>query len=163
MRWLDFAETGPFLRTLVVWGYGGDGELGNGEFSDSATLVAVEGVGGTGTLTGVTSVVIYSGGYCALLVSGGVECWGEGKSGQLGNGTFYTSGNEGSATPVTVDGVGGTGTLTGVKSLVEGDCSLLSSGGVDCWGYGYNGQLGNGRFYKIPPAGNASPVEVGAV
>ena len=113
---------------MDCWGYGDYGELGNGTFYTSspygsATPVAVEGVGGTGTLTGVTSLV--SGltatarfGYCALLTSGGVDCWGYGYDGELGNGTFYTSSPYGSATPVAVEGVGGTGTLTGVTSLV---------------------------------------------
>ena len=74
-----------------------------------------------------------------MLSSGGVDCWGYGADGELGNGIFYTTGNEGSATPVEVEGVGGTGTLTGVTSLTsdsDGYCSLLTSGGVDCWGDG---------------------------
>ena len=48
--------------------------------------MAVEGVGGTGTLTGVTSLVSDGDGYCALLTSGGVDCWGNGADGELGNG-----------------------------------------------------------------------------
>ena len=118
-------------------------------FSDSATPVAVEGVGGTGTLEGVTNITgDWASSYCALLTSGGVVCWGDGNSGQLGNGTFYTSGNAGSATPVAVERVAGTGTLSGVTSLVgySGFRALLTSGGVDCWGFGPDGQLGNGMF-----------------
>ncbi len=148
------------------WGYGEDGELGNGTFYSSspygsAVPVAVEGVGGTGTLTGVTSLVGGTFGYCALLISGGVDCWGYGEHGDLGNGTFYTSSPYGSATPVVVEGVGGTGTLAGVRSLVAdifGYCALLTSGGVDCWGYGSYGELGNGAF-----SDSASPVVVEGV
>ena len=72
--------------------------------------------------------------YCALLTSSGVDCWGYGYDGELGNGTFSES-----ATPVAVEGVGGAGTLTGVTSLVgdgSGYCALLTSGEVDCWGLG---------------------------
>ena len=65
------------------------------------------------------TVVSDGSGYCALLTSGEVDCWGNGEYGQLGNGTFYTSSPFGSATPVVVEGVGGTGTLTGVASLVS--------------------------------------------
>jgi alpha-tubulin suppressor-like RCC1 family protein len=105
-----------------------------------------------------------------------VDCWGVGFDGQLGNGTFYTSSPYGSATPVAVKGVGETGILTGVASLVRGDdlsyCALLTSGRVDCWGWGVEGELGNGTFYTDPgcengeePAtcGSATPVAVGGV
>ena len=137
-------------------------------FSESAGPVAVEGVGGTGTLTGVTSLVGSGadgpgGSYCALLTSGGVDCWGYGADGELGNGTFYTTGQQGSATPVEVEGVGGTGTLTGVANLVRLGhtyCALITSGGVDCWGYGADGELGNGIFYTTGNEGSATPVEV---
>ena len=154
------------------WGFGEFGELGNGTFytnypSDgNATPVAVEGVGGTGTLTGVTSLVSEGDGFCALLTSGEVDCWGFGEGRALGNGSFYTTGKAGSATPVEVEGVGGTGTLTGVTSLVSAYstyCALLTSGGVDCWGNGYYGQLGNGTFYTSSPEGSATPVKVEGV
>ncbi len=151
------------------WGYGYGGQLGNGTFEGSATPVEVEGVGGTGTLTGVTTLVAGQDNYCAVLTSGGVDCWGYGYYGELGNGTFYTTGDEGSATPVEVEGVGGTGTLTGVTNLVGSDfdrfagyCALLTSGGVDCWGYGYYGELGNGTFYTTGD-GSATPVAVDGV
>ena len=127
--------------------------------------VQVVGVGGTGLLSGAESLVDSSWGlnaegasgtFCALLDSSGVDCWGFGGNGELGNGTFTSGLNDGSDTPVPVSGVGGSGSLSGVESLV-GDangtfCGVLTSGGVDCWGYGVNGELGDGMFYraKIP-------------
>ncbi len=143
------------------WGYGADGELGNGTFSNSANPVTVEGVGGTGTLTGVARLVGGPGNYCALLTSGEVDCWGANNYGELGNGTFSNSAN-----PVAVEGVGGTGTLADVTSLVGGAgnyCALLTSGGVDCWGYGEQGQLGNGTFYTSSSYGSPTPVAVEGV
>ena len=144
------------------WGGGRYGQLGNGKFYSvskgktgptglpgSAVPVAVKGVGGTGTLGGVASLTGEGGGYCALLISGKVDCWGTAPPVQLGNGKFYTSGNEGSAVPVAVKGVGGTGTLGGVAGLIaaySGFCALLTSGKVDCWGEGRFGQLGNGKL-----------------
>ena len=50
-------------------------------FSPSA--VQVEGVGGVGILSGVSSLVGGGGAYCALLTSGEVNCWGWGPYGQL--------------------------------------------------------------------------------
>ena len=113
-------------------------------------------------LGGVVQVVgSYPGSFCALLTSGGVDCWGQGGNGELGNGTFYTTGQEGSPFPVQVVGVGGTGILSGVVSLTDGPsegggyCALLHSGGVDCWGYGQQGELGDDAFTN-----SAVPVRV---
>jgi len=155
---------------LNCWGSGEYGQLGDGMVNDTATPVAVEGVGGIGTLSGVTSITSdQEDSYCALLTSGGLNCWGYGEVGELGDGKFYTSKPKGSATPVAVEGVGGTANLTGLTNLVGGDfvgdfdggtyCALLTSGGVDCWGYGKQGELGNGT-YHTKAKGSASPVAV---
>ncbi len=152
------------------WGDGADGQLGDGHLYTgkkvgSAVPVAVLGVGGSGTLGGVASLVSNPSDYCALLTSGGVDCWGYGAQGELGDGTFYATAPFGSAVPVAVLGVGGSGTLGGVASLVNeapggSMCALLNSGGVDCWGYGAQGELGDGTFYATAPFGSAVPVAV---
>jgi alpha-tubulin suppressor-like RCC1 family protein len=146
------------------WGYNASGQLGDGGTAESATPVAVVGVGGTGTLAGVQQIVDDgSGSYCALLVAGGVDCWGFGGAGQLGNGTDSSS-----ATPVVVEGIGSSGNLAGVVDVVGGIgagdyCAVLASGGVDCWGYGYDGELGDGSFTTTGDAGSATPVAVEGV
>jgi alpha-tubulin suppressor-like RCC1 family protein len=153
------------------WGEGTYGQLGDGVFHTSgnhgsAIPVQVEGVGGTGILSGVADLTSDGYTYCALLSSGGVDCWGEGNYGQLGNGIFYTIANYGTSIPVQVEGIGGTGNLSGVTSLSSDgneSCALLSSGGVDCWGYGYDGELGNGVFYTNGNYGSAVPVQVDGV
>jgi alpha-tubulin suppressor-like RCC1 family protein len=155
------------------WGYGEDGELGDGvtytgQNPGSAMPVPVLGVGGDGLLSGVARLTSGRYGYCAVLNSGGVDCWGSGAEGELGNGVVYAGGDSGSATPVQVVGVGGTGVLTGVTNVVsefagnQGYCALLSSGRVDCWGAGQYGQLGNGTTYDANsnPPGSAVPVQV---
>ena len=125
------------------WGGNNWDERGDGTAADTSVPTAVVGVGDSGFLSGVASLTSNGEGYCALLTSGGVDCWG---SGYLGNGTSGPI-----EWPVAVDGVGGSGTLGGVASLASdaggsGDsyCARLTSGGVDCWGYGGDGQLGNG-------------------
>ena len=145
------------------WGDGPDGELGDGNFVGSAMPVQVVDVGGTGILSGVESLSSDGRGYCALLTTDEVDCWGAGPDGELGDGTFYTLSPEGSAIPVQVVGVGGTGTLSGVESLAndaQGYCAILTSGDVDCWGYGQYGELGNGTFYTSGDEGSATPVQV---
>ena len=64
---------------------------------------------------------------CALLASGGVQCWGFNGSGQLGNGTTTSS-----STPVPVYRIG-----SGATEVTAGyghSCARLSSGQVRCWG-----------------------------
>jgi alpha-tubulin suppressor-like RCC1 family protein len=137
------------------WGQGMWGELGdatNEARYRTAAPVAVAGVGGTGTLSGVTSVVTGGMSYCAVLTSGGLACWGDNQGGELGNGTM--TGPESCLTlagrvscstkPVAVNGIIGNGPLLTVQSMSNGGdsyCALLKSGGLDCWG---QGQLGNG-------------------
>lgn len=75
-------------------------------------------------------------------------CWGSNSDGQLGSGT-----NTNSNVPVAVNGMG-----SGVVSVALGNrhaCAALASGGVKCWGWGANGQLGNGST-----ATSNNPVQV---
>ncbi len=147
------ASTGALAGTLTH----------NGVFlvsldASKAVSTAVQSTPYSAPLSGVASVASDGGGYCAVLTSGGVDCWGYGAEGELGDGKFYRSGNDGCATPVLVVGFGGAGSLSGVAGVVSdggGYCGLLTSGGVDCWGFGYEGGLGDGTFYT-----SATPVQV---
>lgn len=72
-------------RTVMCWGAGGNGQLGNGTLHHAPTPVSVKhirkatAIGGGGELPGF-------GHTCALLATGAVQCWGDNSSGQLGNG-----------------------------------------------------------------------------
>ena len=95
-----------------------------------------------------TSVSTNNSSTCATNATGGVDCWGDNYFGQLGNNTTTQE-----PTPVAVLGVNGTGTLSGVTSVSVGydsTCATLSTGGVDCWGYNRDGELGNNTTTQEP-------------
>ncbi len=80
----------------------------------------------------------------------GVQCWGRGASGELGDGNYRDS-----PAPVTVLG------LTDATQLTVGDshsCALLKDATVVCWGANSSGQLGDGE--GRPGAQSARPVAV---
>jgi len=131
---------------VVCWGSNYYGQLGNGTTGgpDRYGYDSPQPVTGLSDAVSVSSDDDY--GFCAVLSTGGVDCWGYNDFGQLGNGTTGgPDGEDGYDTPQAVIG------LSDAVSVTSGDyysvgsyCALLSTGGVDCWGYNYYGQLGNG-------------------
>jgi len=132
---------------VECWGWNGEGELGTGETSSSATPIPVQvrGVGGVGALSNVAQISAGSFHTCALLTNHTVECWGWNNQGQLGYNTA----------PVQVKGIGGVGTLSDVVQISAGGartCALLTDGTVECWGSNGRGQLGDGtRIDSLTP------------
>ena len=120
---------------VKCWGGNWKGKLGNGTLDDSSTPVDVVGLS-----SGVQTIVAGGQHTCALLVSGGIKCWGDNTWGELGYGTG--GGTEYETTPVNVSGLS-----SGVQAITVGGmhtCALLDSGGVKCWGGNEYGQLGDG-------------------
>jgi len=125
--------------SVRCWGENDSGELGNGNLPSGASSpnqpspVPVEGI------ETAESVAVGTHHACAILEDGSVRCWGENKSGQLGNGE---QGHEASrATPVEVRG------LDSVADVAAGNrhnCALLEDRGLRCWGDNFYGGLGTG-------------------
>ena len=88
-----------------------------------------------------------------MLSTGQVDCWGYNEYGELGDGTTGQS-----DIPVAVKKI-----TNAVSVLGDGfytSCAVLSTGGADCWGFGYNGELGSGRFYTTGDEASLVPVAV---
>jgi alpha-tubulin suppressor-like RCC1 family protein len=135
------------------WGYNADGELGDSSAANSSVPVRVT---TSGVLAGVTLTQISAGEYatCGVSGAGSAYCWGQGTSGQLGDGLSASS-----PAPVAVSTGGalaGT-TLTQVSAGGLGACALTSAGAAYCWGLGSSGQLGNGGI-----SSSSQPVAVSA-
>jgi alpha-tubulin suppressor-like RCC1 family protein len=139
-----------------------DGPKEDGTYSYTMTCSSSQGqASDTVTVTLVEPLPIQSqtiaagaGHTCALTQTGGVLCWGENINGQLGDGTF----NE-SLTPVGVAGL--SSEVSAIAAGSHHTCALTQTGGVLCWGWNYNGQLGNGIDLEYP--GEDSPTPVGVV
>jgi alpha-tubulin suppressor-like RCC1 family protein len=119
---------------VQCWGANGIGQLGNGTTTDSHVPVTVSAIGNQafGVSAGYQHV-------CAVTATG-PQCWGANWNGQLGNASVTQS-----LVPVTVSGsLLSSAISAGGGSNGEHTCALGGSGGgVLCWGYDANGQLGN--------------------
>lgn len=117
---------------IKCWGYNRYGQIGDGSTMNQSTPATVAGLA-----SGMASV---SAGYdqtCAVTTAGGMKCWGHNGYGELGNGTAKDS-----ATPVDVSGL-----AAGVASISAGNdhtCAVTTLGGLKCWGFNNNGQVGDG-------------------
>jgi alpha-tubulin suppressor-like RCC1 family protein len=125
------------------WGFNGHGELGDGTTRSSAVPVGVVGLG-----SGAVGVSAGWSHTCAVTRAGAARCWGQNAFGGLGDGT-----TESSAVPVAVTGLGSR--VVAVESGQFHSCAVTSAGGVRCWGYNADGELGDGTTSR-----SAVPVDV---
>jgi alpha-tubulin suppressor-like RCC1 family protein len=129
---------------LVCWGSNTCGELGvilpmDGDRTTRPIVVLSSGV------RQIAAGWDYT---CALMESGGVQCWGDNLSGQLGDGT-----EDGRATPAPVVD------LSGATAIAVGDdnaCAIVAGGNVKCWGANLANELGGGTM----ETSSSRPVDV---
>jgi prepilin-type N-terminal cleavage/methylation domain-containing protein len=136
-KWHSCARTSD--NRIYCWGLNHAGQLGNGTKTNSNVPVAVNmsGVMAGKTVTNLTSGDSYS---CARTSDGNAYCWGTGGSGVRGDGS-----NADATTPTQVSLSGGLAGKT-IKQIDAGQnftCAVGSDDKAYCWGYGYNGQMGN--------------------
>jgi hypothetical protein len=136
---------------VVCWGTNHYGELGDGTTTDRVNPAPV-----TGLSSGVAEIAAGDNHSCAVLTSGAVKCWGYNRYGQLGNGTA-TGATAANPTPVDVSGI-----TTAVAITAGGShtCALLTTGGVQCWGWNRRGQIGDGQDCSTSQCRQLVPTDV---
>jgi alpha-tubulin suppressor-like RCC1 family protein len=122
--------------TVLAWGNGIDGELGDGTTASSDVPVAVQLPSGVS----VTSLAAGEYGAYASTSAGGVLAWGSNTLGELGDGTTTSS-----DVPVAVSVPAGT-KVTAVAAGGYDGYALTSTGKVLAWGLDSQGELGNGTI-----------------
>lgn len=122
----------PAGGAVQCWGNNGLGQLGDGGSISRYQAATVSGL-----QNGVRAITAGRFHTCVLTTGGGVQCWGDNATGQLGDGAL-----EPRQAPVGVVGLG-----IGVQAISAGrghTCAVTTGGGVQCWGDNKGGQLGDG-------------------
>jgi alpha-tubulin suppressor-like RCC1 family protein len=131
--------------TVECWGLNLNGQLGNGTTIDSSTPTLVPG------LSDVRAIAAGTYHTCAI-VGTGVKCWGDNEYGQLGS---APSSQSPYAVPVPLS-VPNLPPIVAIAAGAFHTCAVTSSdGSIWCWGYGLNGELGNGAN-----SNSSTPVQV---
>jgi alpha-tubulin suppressor-like RCC1 family protein len=121
----------------LCWGQNDRGQLGDGTTNDSKIPIKVQGLPGAPVQIAAGGRILNHDFSCAVIVTGRVFCWGDNRSGELGDGSPAKL----SLTPVKVQ------LSAGAKEVETGSlhaCALLTTGDVQCWGANDHGQLGDG-------------------
>jgi len=122
--------------SVVCWGSGNNGQLGNGGTSDKLIPTLTNPFGHERKAVSISSGAFFT---CVILDDGAVSCWGDGNYGQLGNGI-----QEDQLSPTETNGFGFGRTAVAISAGYEHVCVIIDTGEVSCWGDGYSGKLGHG-------------------
>ena len=123
------------IGALKCWGNNHAGQIGDGTIKGGVGKPSPVQV--SGLIAGVQFVEAGDHFTCAIDAMGAAKCWGQGGSGQIGNG----------ATVIELKPTQVYGLTKGVLAVAAGSahaCAITSDGAVKCWGQNDQGQLGNG-------------------
>ena len=142
---------------VKCWGKGDHAQLGTDDLNDKGDsdnemgshlsfvrrLVIVNGVSQT-TILMAQQIAASWGHSCAVLVNGGVKCWGIGTAGQLGDGINRPS-HYLTQPPSAAINLGANITASKISLGGTYSCALLNDATLKCWGDNTYGQLGYGN------------------
>ena len=136
------------------WGFGVDGQLGNGESSTTDyPVLVIDAQNSTTALANIDQLSAGNGFSCAVTESGGLLCWGTQLFGRLGNNE--TSGFKNYPVNVKDSSGASASDISSISQIALGNehgCALKNNGEILCWGTGYNGQLGNDALLDVAHA-----------
>jgi len=133
---------------VQCWGNNMFDELGDGTDVNSSTPVNVCAAAGCASnLSAIRAVSTGRAHTCALTLAGGVKCWGDNSSVQLGDGMAC---GRTCSTPVDVTGLASGGVAISAGRFYT--CAVLETSELKCWGTNYYGQLATGDYtYSAVP------------
>jgi alpha-tubulin suppressor-like RCC1 family protein len=135
----DLHTCGLASGGAYCWGHNDSGQLGDGSLADDSVPRPV-----TGDL--LFQSISAGGSYtCGLTTESAAYCWGSKEWGELGDGS--STGHESAPVPV----LGGL-TFASLSTGAYHTCAIASDGEAYCWGYGGDGQLGDGaKAQRVVP------------
>jgi alpha-tubulin suppressor-like RCC1 family protein len=139
--------------SLRCWGLGSSGELGYGNTANVGDVSNTPATVGPVKLGGHKVKAVAVGNYhtCAILDDGSVRCWGFPGDGRLGYGNVEPVLDPSSVGAVDLGTDSATGqpyTATAITAGSDNTCVILDTGGVECWGFGGDGENGGALGYN---------------
>jgi alpha-tubulin suppressor-like RCC1 family protein len=141
-------------KHVECWGEDGLGQLGNGlgeHLVGAAQMFVRYSPTEVPGISNATQVAVGGNSSCARLATGRIECWGSNYDGELGLGNGTATGPQTcgilaakgpcSTKPAPVAGIS---SALSISLSANHSCAVLSSHGVDCWGFNKQGSLGIG-------------------
>jgi alpha-tubulin suppressor-like RCC1 family protein len=128
--------------TVMCWGYGNDGALGDGNFVfESGPVVVAD-------LNDAVELAVGIRHACARRTNGEVVCWGSLREGMVGDGRLAPAVSDvalaSAPKPVAVKGLSN---VVQIAASASHSCARTSDGAIHCWGSNGYGQLGNGKSH----------------
>ena len=125
-------------NSLWCWGRNEEGQLGLGTYGTEFSKTQPTRVGGSNNWNYIAAGGKNS---CGVQINGSLWCWGENSYGQIGDGTDGSYNRKLEPTQIAA-----TENWRDVTVGYAHVCAITVSGAMQCWGYGGDGQIGNGGW-----------------